>query len=219
MHGFIYFHRIRDVRVGGTATRNIRMFSSLCGPEAMKNVAIVTTRWDELHGDKQLQDAKNTETELLDSHFKDFTDSQAQVHRHNNTLESAQAVMSSLLCCPPIGDIQVVTEMLSGKPLPETKAGLELMEQLVQLISRLSDEFRAAIQYNNKAHEEEISKLRSELEKVKKDYEVLQLLAKFKRRKFMFWSQKLDRQREKEGKGASKGAPGIYQLPWFDFFG
>lgn len=197
VHGFIYFHRIRDVRVGGTATRNIRMFASLCGPEAMKNVAIVTTRWDELQGDEQLQAARKTETELLGRHFKDFTDGQAQVHRHYNTLESAQAVMSSLLYCPPISKIRVVTEMLSGKTLPQTGAGLELKEQLVQLVShyeeelkRLSIEFRAAIKFNQEAHEEEVAKLQRELEKVKKDHETLQLSAKVKRGKFRrFWSR------------------------------
>ena len=196
MHGFIYFHRIRDVRVGGTATRNIRMFSSLCGPEAMKNVAIVTTRWDELQSEKQLQVARNTEEELLDTHFKEFTHSHAQVHRHNNTLESAQAIMSSLLRCRPIGKIRVVAEILSGKTLPETEAGLELEEQLVQLMSHYQDDLngnnlRAAIQSNNEAHEEEIAKLLREFEKVKKDHEALQLLAKVKRRKrrcFGFWS-------------------------------
>ena len=200
MHGFIYFHRIRDIRVGGTATRNIRMFASLCGPEAMKNVAIVTTRWDELQGDEQLQAAGKTETELLGRHFKDFTDGQAQVHRHYNTLPSAQAIMSSLLRCPPIGKIQVVAEILSGKTLPKTGAGLELKEQLVQLMShyedelnRLSNEFQAAIQFDNNAHEEEIAKMRRELEKVKKDHEALQLLTKVKRgKKFrrLFWSRK-----------------------------
>ena len=184
MHGFIYFHRIRDVRVGGTTTRNIRMFASLCGPEAMKNVAIVTTRWDELQGEKQLQAAGKTETELVGRHFKDFTDNEAQVHRHYNTLQSAHAVVSSLLRCPPIDKIRVVTEILNGKTLPETVAGVELREQLVQLmrhyedqINRLSNEFRTTIQFNNEAHEEEIAMLRRELEKVRKDYEALNSLA------------------------------------------
>ncbi|EDR07720.1 uncharacterized protein LACBIDRAFT_298189 [Laccaria bicolor S238N-H82] len=196
VHGFMYFHRIRDVRVGGAATRNIRMFSSLCGPEAMKNVAIVTTRWDELHGEQQLQAAGKTEKELLGHHFEDFIDGQAQVHRHDNTLESAQAVMSSLLRCPPIGDIRVVVEILHGKTLPETDAGLELKEQLVQLVShyedelkRLSIEFQAAIKFNKEAHEEEVAKLRMELEKVKKDHEALLGKAKrvrTKRREVLF---------------------------------
>ena len=153
----------------------------------MKNVAIVTTRWDELQGENQLQAAQKTETELLGRHFKDFINGEAQVHRHYNTLESAQAVISSLLRCPPIGQIRVVAEILSGKSLPETGAGLELKEQLFQLTShyedelkRLSKEFRAANQFNNEAHEAEVMRLRRDLEKVKKDQETLKLSGKEK---------------------------------------
>ena len=207
MHGFIYFHRIRDARFGGTATRNIRMFSSLCGPEAMKNVAIVTTRWDGLQSENQLQAAQETETELLDRHFRDFINGQAEVHRHWNTLESAKAVISSLLRRPPIGKIRVVAEILSGKSLPETGAGLELEEQLVQLtchyedeLKRLSREFRANIRFNNEAHEAEVMRLRRALDKVKKDHETLQLSGKAKTRPCWFRGMKLNKQRAKQGK-------------------
>ncbi|KAF5354514.1 hypothetical protein D9757_013409 [Collybiopsis confluens] len=44
--GILYFHRISDVRMGGAAKRNLAMFQKLCGSNAFKNVAIVTTRWD-----------------------------------------------------------------------------------------------------------------------------------------------------------------------------
>ena len=175
----------------------------------MKNVAIVTTRWDEFQGAEQV--ALKTEKELLNGHFKEFTDAKAQVHRHYNTLPSAQAIMSSLLSCSPIGKIRVVAEILSGKTLPQTGAGLELKEQLVKLVShyeeelkRLSNEFRAAIQYNKETHDEEVAKLRRELEKVKKDHEALQLLAEAKRGK-SFWSYfswKSEKPAEKKGKGA-----------------
>ena len=160
----------------------------------MKNVAIVTTRWDELEGEKQLKAARKNEAELLDRHFKDFINGQAQVHRHFNTLNSAEAVMSSLLCCSPIGKIRIVDEILSGKTLPETGAGLVLKDdsELVQLMTH----YEYAIQFNNaevalrgeleKLRAENLrgeleklrgehEKLRGEHEKLKKNHEALQL--------------------------------------------
>ena len=174
----------------------------------MKNVAIVTTRWDELQGENQLQAARKTETELLERHFKDFINGQARVHRHYNTLESAQVIISSLLRCPPIGKIRVVAEILSGKSLPETAAGRELKEQLVQLTShyedelkRVANEFRTTIHFNSEAHEAEIMRLRRDLEKVMKDHETLQSSGKEKTRlPWWLWAMKSSKQRAKQGK-------------------
>lgn len=129
LHGFIYFHRISDVRISGTAKRNIRMMSSLCGPSAMKNVAIVTTRWDEVNKE-QLQAAEKTETQLS-GYFKDFTDNGAQLYRHDNTLESAKKLISSVLDFTAIDKIQIVEEMRSRKTLFQTAAGEELASQIM----------------------------------------------------------------------------------------
>lgn len=39
-------HDITNVRMGGTAVRNVAMFSSAVGEAAAKNVVILTTQWD-----------------------------------------------------------------------------------------------------------------------------------------------------------------------------
>ncbi|KAF9036858.1 hypothetical protein BJ165DRAFT_1506484 [Panaeolus papilionaceus] len=44
--GVLYFHRITDNRMSGTANRNIRMFGKLCGSKAAEKVVLVTTMWD-----------------------------------------------------------------------------------------------------------------------------------------------------------------------------
>ena len=129
MNGLIYLHRISDVRFGGTATRNLRMFSRLCGPDAMKNVVILTTRWDETRRDV----AEKTETDLRNGHFKEFVNNGAKVLRHDNTVASARNVISSILDLPPIAEIKVVNEIVGGRSLAETDAGRELDSQLTQL--------------------------------------------------------------------------------------
>jgi hypothetical protein len=48
LSGIIYLHGIKDERVTNTIMRNLAMFRSLCGDKPLKNVALVTTFWDEL---------------------------------------------------------------------------------------------------------------------------------------------------------------------------
>lgn len=185
MHGFIYFHRISDVRISGTAKRNIRMMSSLCGPDAMKNVVIVTTRWDEVHS-KQLQAAEKTEAQLS-GYFKDFTDNGARLHRHYNTLESAKKLISSVLDFPAIGKIQIIEEMRGWRTLFQTAAGRELASQLAQLeadheqqIEGLCKQLGAASGLEDKAYHDELNELRNDLlgrcDRVAKDRQELELM-------------------------------------------
>ena len=176
MQGLIYLHRISDVRFGGTATRNLRMFSRLCGPDAMKNVVILTTRWDET----RLNVAQRTETELINTYFKEFIDNGAQVLRHDNTVESAREVIAAIVERPPIAHLQVIDEMMSGRSLFETEAGRELDSQLSKLhtqhveeINELREQYKTARSARDEGQQAEIKKLRTELmgklEKVDKD--------------------------------------------------
>ncbi|EDR07868.1 uncharacterized protein LACBIDRAFT_294476 [Laccaria bicolor S238N-H82] len=176
VNGLIYLHRISDVRFGGTATRNLRMFSRLCGPDAMKNVVILTTRWDETRRDV----AEKTEADLTNSHFKEFVNNGAKVLRHDNTVASARNVISSIMDLPPIGEIKVVNEIVGGRSLAETDAGRELDSQLTQLktqhvedINGLREQYKAARLAQDEEQQAEIKRLRDELlaklEKVDKD--------------------------------------------------
>lgn len=46
LSGIIYLHRISDVRMQGSAKKNLFMFKKLCGNDALKNVILATTMWD-----------------------------------------------------------------------------------------------------------------------------------------------------------------------------
>ncbi|OOO12558.1 GTP1/OBG protein [Aspergillus oryzae] len=50
--GLLYLHRISDVRMQGSALKNIRMFQSLFGENDMANVVLVTTRWNSVTKDE-----------------------------------------------------------------------------------------------------------------------------------------------------------------------
>jgi len=45
--GLLYFHRISDHRIAGTALKNLHLFESLCGEEFNK-IVLTTTMWDEV---------------------------------------------------------------------------------------------------------------------------------------------------------------------------
>jgi hypothetical protein len=46
LSGIIYLHRISDIRMQGSAKRNLLMFKKLCGDNALKSVILGTTMWD-----------------------------------------------------------------------------------------------------------------------------------------------------------------------------
>jgi hypothetical protein len=48
LSGIIYLHRISDVRMSGSSTKNLRLFRKLCGSDNMTSVTLVTTMWDKV---------------------------------------------------------------------------------------------------------------------------------------------------------------------------
>lgn len=48
LSGIIFIHRISDVRMTGSAVRNLVMFKKLCGERAFQSVALVTPMWSKV---------------------------------------------------------------------------------------------------------------------------------------------------------------------------
>jgi hypothetical protein len=121
------------------------MLENVCG-EALKNVIIVTTRWD-MEGNER---AVELEQELVtgQQYFKPLCDAGANTLGHNNTRESARRVVDKLLNNNPIV-LQMQEELESGMTLEQTAAGSQLSADLDALI---------------KKHEAEIEKVREEIE-------------------------------------------------------
>ncbi|KAK1223445.1 hypothetical protein PQX77_013684 [Marasmius sp. AFHP31] len=93
--GIIYLHRISDMRVSGISARNIRIFRELCGEDTLKNVVIVTNRWEEVPEDSG--EAREEELRTKDIFFKPALDKGARMVRHNNTHDSASTIVKSLV--------------------------------------------------------------------------------------------------------------------------
>ncbi|KAF8130060.1 P-loop containing nucleoside triphosphate hydrolase protein, partial [Mycena galopus ATCC 62051] len=131
--GIIYLHQITDTRMGGISVRNLRMFRKLCGDDALKNVIIVTTRWDDVQEEDRGAMEKR-EKGLLIAGGDRFL-------RHDNTTDSARRIMEAFLEKDPIA-LQIQIEMRDGKTLEETAAGSELAAEMKKLMDKHRSEMK-----------------------------------------------------------------------------
>lgn len=91
----IYLHRISDSHIGQEADQNLKYFRRLCRQEALRNVVIVTTRWEEVH--RATGEEREEELSSEDSFFKPELKNGARLLRHDNTPESAEAIIKAIL--------------------------------------------------------------------------------------------------------------------------
>ncbi|KAM0235914.1 hypothetical protein ACHAP5_009560 [Fusarium lateritium] len=139
LHGIIYLHRISDVRMQGSAKKNLVTFKELCGEDALRKVVLASTMWDIVPAEK----ATKREQELKDTpEFWGWMLSKgSSVHRYNNTTESAREIILTLAGhnTPIATDLQkqMVDE---GKRLDETSAGQGLKSELLKERQKLTQE-------------------------------------------------------------------------------
>ncbi|KAF8808738.1 P-loop containing nucleoside triphosphate hydrolase protein [Phlegmacium glaucopus] len=126
LSGLIYMHRISDNRMGGLSQRNFKMFKEMCGIPAAKNVAIVTSMWDEVTAGR----GEAREKELKTQFFKTILDQGAQLLRSNNTHQSALDIIAHLIGNQPV-TLAIQQEIVDEhKDLDKTAAGAELLNEL-----------------------------------------------------------------------------------------
>lgn len=179
--GLIYMHRITDTRVGATSQRNLRMFQKLCGLDAMKNVAIVTTMWDKVASPDE-GSRREKELEEKDNLFKPLVARGAKMMRHNGTSGTASNVIDYLLK-QGATTTQIVREIAEKKALVDTEAGAELQAEIRTLLKRhkeeiqqMEEEIKNAKQGDTaalKEIEEEKGKSEDQLARLKRELEKL----------------------------------------------
>ncbi|OBZ66269.1 hypothetical protein A0H81_13768 [Grifola frondosa] len=93
--GITYTHRISDRRMNGIARESFRLFRTICGDSAMKNVVIVTNMWGDV---AQAQgEARERELATRSTFFQAALDRGARMLRHCNTVDSAHAIVGQML--------------------------------------------------------------------------------------------------------------------------
>ncbi|KAF5347653.1 hypothetical protein D9757_013360 [Collybiopsis confluens] len=133
--GVLYLHRIIDVRISGVTARNLRVFHKIVGPEAMKNVFIVTTMWEQLGAsgsNEQVGVQREAELRTRGGFMGDAISNGAMIVRHrHNRADSAREVLSDLIKKSDPVALRIQKEMVDeGKTLNQTGAGAELNQEM-----------------------------------------------------------------------------------------
>ena len=113
--GLLYFHRISDNRVAGSALRGLKYFEELCGEE-LNVVVFTTTMWDVVLEKTGVE----REKELMDKYWKPILDLGSSVKRFRRTQTSAFEVLG-----PIFERINKRTPILPRRTLAKLKAKLE----------------------------------------------------------------------------------------------
>lgn len=148
----MYLHRISDNRVGGGALRSIQFFQQLCGDDALQNCAIVTNMWSQVNA--EVGQARENELKSTDIFFKSALDRKATMFRHDNTKESALAIITHLIS-KTSQPLAIQRELIDErKPIYETQAGKILLGEIATLEQR---------------HQQKMVKLRQELQEAQEE--------------------------------------------------
>lgn len=178
--GVIYMHRISDFRMGGTSKRNFRIFRELCGDNTLKNVIIVTNMWGNV--DQKLGEAREKELTTNDKFFKPVLEKGARMMRHHGTQASAHTILRYLVNSQA-ATLAIQHELVNERrDLAHTAAGAELAralkdqanrhdEELKKLRSEMEAAMRSKDEETRQELQEEVDKKREEIERVKHDAE------------------------------------------------
>jgi hypothetical protein len=114
--------RISDVRMSGLPRHNLNIFRQLCGDNNLNNTVIVTTMWSKVGR----EEAREAELAINNAWFKPILDKGARLSRHNNDVQSAQAIIYSIIENQP-RTLRIQHELVDlGKDISQTAAGEEL---------------------------------------------------------------------------------------------
>ncbi|OBZ66289.1 putative Dol-P-Man:Man(7)GlcNAc(2)-PP-Dol alpha-1,6-mannosyltransferase [Grifola frondosa] len=168
--GVIYMQRISDNRVSGIARKSFRLFSKICGDDAMKNVVIVTNMWEEV----PLQRGQRREHELATKSifFKDALDHGAQMqhdmvddHKEPGDTAAGKELRSELEETvqrqrKEIEELQEEIQYLKGKSAKDAELHRQEINALRDTCASLNAQV-ARVEEQNKKLQSKIDKLES----------------------------------------------------------
>lgn len=135
--GILWLHPITSRRIKHGGLRTLEMFRKLCGSDAMKNVLLVTTFWDEAA--LNAESAKEREEELLSvpQYWGEMAQHGSQLTQFRNTQESALQILSGIAGkdVKSREALQIQVELVERKlPLAHTAAADVLDQDMQHLL-------------------------------------------------------------------------------------
>lgn len=136
LKGIIYIHRITDIRYNRTAVKTFEIFKKICGHEALRNVLLVTSRWDGIDEAK----GADRERQLKEKFWAYMVDRGSNISRFHGDRDSAISLVSQLLVRDKVV-LQLQKELVDeGKDLNDTVAGSYVDDNLEKLKQQVKDE-------------------------------------------------------------------------------
>ena len=122
-------HDISQSRIWGSVRKSLAIFRKLCGDEALKNVVIGTTKWDNV----KLEVGQQREIQLRDDSWKEMIQHGSVIMQVHD--DSAWNVVDHILKNETIDSVLVQCELMELQMIiPQTSAGQELRFTLQELL-------------------------------------------------------------------------------------
>ena len=138
LKGVIYLHRITDIRYAGSSVKTLEIFKKICGTAALKNVLLVSTRWNEV--DEAL--GASREQQLRDNFWAYMLSNGSTMARFYSDRESAIGIASQLMSRQSIV-LELQRELVEeGKSLGQTLAGVFVHDDVSEMKAKHEQELR-----------------------------------------------------------------------------
>ena len=138
LKGVIYLHRITDIRYAGSSVKTLEIFKKICGRIALKNVLLVTTRWNEV--DETL--GASREQQLRDNFWAYMLGNGSTMARFYGNRESAVGISSQLMSRQNIV-LEIQKELVEqGKTLKQTVAGAFVNDDVTEMKAQYEQELK-----------------------------------------------------------------------------
>ncbi|KAK3341819.1 P-loop containing nucleoside triphosphate hydrolase protein [Lasiosphaeria hispida] len=210
LDGIIYMHRITDVRMQGSAAKNLLMFKKLCGDSALSRVILATTRWEEMALNPMTADDREKELKDTESFWGFMVKKGSKMQRHYNNRDSALKLINHYLPGEGnAGSLGIQDEMVRDKKgLSQTEAGQELERDLNEQRDRLGvdivytkqmlkeslevrdEESTQQLEKHRKKLDEQIQKIEAEKKALERGLEKFEELPYWKRL-FRIWNNEM----------------------------
>ena len=167
LSGIVYLHRIIDVRMAGSAVRNLRVFQELCGKDCFDKVALCPTFWDVTKVEECILEKRLLELTGNEGYWGRMIENGSKVFRETLTRNQAMTMIYQLVTKDPAA-LQVQREVVDEhKPLSETSAVLKLkLEQQRREYEAMMDETKRQCMENLQRRERTFSEDLAGLKKV-----------------------------------------------------
>ena len=170
--------------MAGTPLKNLQVFEKLCGEDAMAQVVLITTMWDDVEddiGDERLKELKST-------YWKGMISCGSETFKYLNTPQSAEELLKRIAGKSSERRHVLLQKEISEwkKELPETGAGQalhsrleQLAEQRLQALKRLrAEQSKFTDARTTKELRKEYADLKAQLDETLKEVHALRLSPK-----------------------------------------